>query len=232
MQSTNHGCTQNAKEFSELTQIMKHPMSHEAFLLFPEQSKLRNLTMCWNWFLKENQKRNMNGEMRAIVDKVNSLIKKYPIDPNRIYVGGFSAGAVLALNMSVCFPDVFKGALIHSGVAFKTLSSLFDIPDILSRESNQDIETLIQKARNCSGLDSTHFKLNSVFIFHGKKDPVTRQSFGQNTFLQMQGFLEGKGDVKIFQLPDMGHAWSGGAEGYQMSYPKGPSATNFFLDHL
>jgi pimeloyl-ACP methyl ester carboxylesterase len=41
-------------------------------------------------------------------------VKRYPIDPNRVYVGGFSGGARVAEKVAFAYPEVFKAALIHS----------------------------------------------------------------------------------------------------------------------
>jgi pimeloyl-ACP methyl ester carboxylesterase len=45
-------------------------------------------------------------------ENVRSL---YPLDPERIYVAGFSGGARVAQMAAVAYPDVFRGALLHAG---------------------------------------------------------------------------------------------------------------------
>jgi predicted esterase len=40
---------------------------------------------------------------------------RYPIDPERLYIGGFSGGARVALRLVLGYPDVFHGALLMSG---------------------------------------------------------------------------------------------------------------------
>jgi predicted esterase len=40
---------------------------------------------------------------------------RYPIDPERVYVAGFSGGARVALRLVLGYPDVFHGALLMSG---------------------------------------------------------------------------------------------------------------------
>jgi len=41
--------------------------------------------------------------------------RRYPLNPERVYVGGFSGGSRVALRMALAFPDVFRGALLNSG---------------------------------------------------------------------------------------------------------------------
>ena len=44
-----------------------------------------------------------------------NIVKRYPIDPARIYVGGFSGGARIAMRLALAYPDVFRGAVLNSG---------------------------------------------------------------------------------------------------------------------
>ncbi|HEY2051768.1 MAG TPA: hypothetical protein VGH03_20695 [Caulobacteraceae bacterium] len=43
------------------------------------------------------------------------LLKRYQIDPARVYVGGFSGGSRTALRIALAYPDVFQGALLNAG---------------------------------------------------------------------------------------------------------------------
>ena len=40
---------------------------------------------------------------------------EYPLDPNRIYVGGLSGGSRAAETAALAYPDVFRGALLNAG---------------------------------------------------------------------------------------------------------------------
>jgi hypothetical protein len=44
-----------------------------------------------------------------------NLSQRYPIDPQRVYVGGFSGGARVALRLALGYPDLFLGALLIAG---------------------------------------------------------------------------------------------------------------------
>jgi predicted esterase len=46
---------------------------------------------------------------------VANLRRRYPIDATRIYVGGFSGGARVALRLALAYPDLFRGALLNAG---------------------------------------------------------------------------------------------------------------------
>src|ERR1700722_12822358 len=44
-----------------------------------------------------------------------NMIQRYPIDPDRIYIGGFSGGSRIALRTALAYPDLFRGALLNAG---------------------------------------------------------------------------------------------------------------------
>ena len=44
-----------------------------------------------------------------------NMMQRYSIDPDRIYIGGFSGGARVALRTALAYPDLFRGALLNAG---------------------------------------------------------------------------------------------------------------------
>jgi pimeloyl-ACP methyl ester carboxylesterase len=44
-----------------------------------------------------------------------NIVKRYPIDPARVYVSGFSGGSRIAMRLALGYPDIFRGALLNSG---------------------------------------------------------------------------------------------------------------------
>ena len=42
-------------------------------------------------------------------------MQKYSVDPERVYIGGFSGGSRVALRIALGYPDVFHGALLDAG---------------------------------------------------------------------------------------------------------------------
>lgn len=45
----------------------------------------------------------------------HNIMQRYPVDPQRVYIGGFSGGARVALRLALGFPDLFRGALLNAG---------------------------------------------------------------------------------------------------------------------
>ena len=44
-----------------------------------------------------------------------NVMQRYPIDPDRVYIGGFSGGSRVALKTALAYPDLFRGALLNAG---------------------------------------------------------------------------------------------------------------------
>jgi len=45
----------------------------------------------------------------------HNLMRQYDVDPQRVYIGGFSGGARIALRLALGYPDLFRGALLNAG---------------------------------------------------------------------------------------------------------------------
>jgi dienelactone hydrolase len=44
-----------------------------------------------------------------------NIMQRYPIDPDRVYIGGFSGGSRVALRIALAYPDLFRGVLLNAG---------------------------------------------------------------------------------------------------------------------
>jgi pimeloyl-ACP methyl ester carboxylesterase len=44
-----------------------------------------------------------------------NIRRRYPVDANRVYVGGLSGGSRVALRVALAWPDLFRGALLNAG---------------------------------------------------------------------------------------------------------------------
>ncbi|QUD87968.1 PHB depolymerase family esterase [Phenylobacterium montanum] len=50
----------------------------------------------------------------ALIAAAN-VMARYPVDPARVYVGGFSGGSRVAMRLALAYPDLFRGALLDAG---------------------------------------------------------------------------------------------------------------------
>jgi hypothetical protein len=44
-----------------------------------------------------------------------NVMQRYPVDPQRVYVGGLSGGSRVALRTALAYPDLFHGAFLNAG---------------------------------------------------------------------------------------------------------------------
>jgi hypothetical protein len=44
-----------------------------------------------------------------------NIMQGYPVNPDRVYIGGFSGGSRVAMRTALAYPDLFRGALLNAG---------------------------------------------------------------------------------------------------------------------
>jgi len=44
-----------------------------------------------------------------------NIMRRYPVDPERVYIAGFSGGSRVALRLALGYPDLFRGAILNAG---------------------------------------------------------------------------------------------------------------------
>lgn len=166
-----HGCKQtpdlilNGTYFEELAEKKKF------IVLAPEQPSFANGDNCWNWFLHYQQIRNSVNEMGQIVSAIQILATQNLIDQNKVFVTGISAGGAFAHNLAVCYPDVFAGSAIHSGLAYKTAETLSEAQTVLTTTEQKSPDLLGKKMSLCARNGTKH-KLNRMLVIHGESDRV------------------------------------------------------------
>jgi pimeloyl-ACP methyl ester carboxylesterase len=71
-----------------------------------------------------NSQNVLSRRIPLAISGYENVRRRYRLDPQRVYVGGFSGGARVALRMALAFPDVFHGALLNAG------SDTFGTPEV------------------------------------------------------------------------------------------------------
>ena len=165
-----HGCKQNADLILEGTGLSDEAIKRNFFLLVPEQSIIMNPDHCWNWFNSFQQMRGVFNEMYTFVSAIKNLSLFYPIDSSRIFVAGLSAGGAMAHSLVACYPDVFSGVAIHSGLAYKTAEDAFEAKEVITSTKQKSSEYLGTKAFYCGHEFGAISKLKKILIIHGLAD--------------------------------------------------------------
>ena len=110
-----HGCTQNPDDFAAGTRMNALAQAQGLYVLYPAQAPRSNAQRCWNWFLAADQRRG-RGEPALLAGMTRHVMATHPIDPDRVWVAGLSAGGAMAAILAREYPDLFAAAGVHSGL--------------------------------------------------------------------------------------------------------------------
>ncbi len=250
-----HGGTQTAVDFAAGTRMNAFGERNTFLVAYPEQPTSANVARCWNWFQDANQQREA-GEPSLIAGITQDIMSTYQVDPNRVYVAGFSAGGAMAMVMAETYPDLYAAVGVHSGLAY---GAAHDLPSAFAA-MKQGTRVPVRPASRAIPLivfhgDSDHTvdRVNADCILahwgqaarKQQSDAPTSQrevsvERGQAaggreyTRLNFRAVLD-RPSIELWIVHQGGHAWSGGSPAGSYTDPQGPDASaelvRFFDEH-
>jgi poly(hydroxyalkanoate) depolymerase family esterase len=248
-----HGCTQDPDDFALGTGMNLLAQEQRFIVAYPKQSKRANPSGCWNWFNAGDQLRD-TGEPAIIAGMTQSIIAEFDIDPKRVYIAGLSAGGAMAAIMGATYPELYRSAGIHSGLAYRSAT---DMPSAFAAMRGH-----AGPAANTHRASHRHSAKGRVrtIVFHGDADPTVHPSNAETIVAAARAGLKGATQqthhgrsaggrayartvisdssgaphVEYWAIEGLGHAWSGGSLEGSYTDPKGPDASRemlrFFLE--
>lgn len=238
-----HGCMDDAQVMEKQTRLSEFAEKHGFYVFYPEKPNTENSYGCFD-FYNEDSQRPGAGDAAIIVEKINSLLQNHAIDPNRVYLVGMSAGASLISVLTSCYPDLFAGAALHSGMGYGHASNW--------QESLMLAATgpLPGRARNLSCLPTNY--RGKIFLVQGSLDTVMsprhfsrlKKDYLQGASKLIQRVRKGKTNLAYKQelhrrngkdigrtlyIHGLDHTWSG-SKPKNTAAPTGPDVTRMIVD--
>ena len=249
-----HGGTQTPDDFAAGTRMNVIAEEETCLVVYPAQPSHANPAKCWNWFRPNDQRRD-RGEPSLIAGITRQVMHDYSVDPQRVYVGGLSAGAAAAAVMGATYPDLYAAIAVHSGLACGAADDLISAFAAMRQGGS----------RNCSASDDTSVVLEDrspvpTIVFHGDRDTIVHPRNADHVITRSMRTNNLQKKVHRGQVPGghaytctihtdangqaileqwcihgAGHAWSGGSPAGSYTDPRGPDAARemlrFFRDH-
>jgi poly(hydroxyalkanoate) depolymerase family esterase len=245
-----HGCTQSPDDFAAGTRMNLIAEEQTCLVVYPAQPVAANAARCWNWFRPGDQRRGQ-GEPSLIAGITQQVMRDYAVDPQRVYIGGLSAGGAAAAVMGATYPDLYAAIGVHSGLA---CGAAVDIPSAfaamrqggsgaarsgdLSAEPGLDVPTIVFHGDQ----DNTVHPRNGDHVIAQRKTATLQKTIhrgqapGGHAYTRtIHADATGRAMLEHWEIHCAGHAWSGGSTAGSYTDPHGPDAARemlrFFLEH-
>lgn len=240
-----HGCLSKAEDSEKSTRMSEFGEKLGFYVLYPEPALGEDSRGCFDFYSDASQQPG-GGDAAVLVAKIESLLKTYDIDPNKIYVLGMSGGASLVSVLTSCYPQVFRGAAIHSGMGYGLASTwqesllVAQTGPIPFRQRNtacspssykgklfliQGSRDQVMNPRHFSALEDDYFSetqaTSKVVLPLINRYGYIYESFYQNKQIVGHG---------VFVL-GMNHEWSG-SDPINPIGPRGPDVSSMIVDYF
>ena len=163
-----HGCTQNAAGYDRGAGWSRLADRHGFALLYPEQRRENNPNLCFNWYQRSDAVRG-GGEAASIAGMIEAMQAQFPVDGDRIYVTGLSAGGAMTSVMLATYPELFAGGAIIAGLPYGCAGNLSEAFQCMSGSGFGNAEALARTVRSASDHEGPWPR---VSIWHGSVDGI------------------------------------------------------------
>ena len=162
-----HGGTQTPDDFAAGTRMNVIAEEETCLVVYPAQPSHANPAKCWNWFRPNDQRRD-HGEPSLIAGITRQVMHDYSVDPQRVYVGGLSAGAAAASVMGATYPDLYAAIAVHSGLAFGVAD---DLISAFAAMRHGDLRCSYASSE-AADFPEDQQQFVPTIVFHGDRDTI------------------------------------------------------------
>jgi len=250
-----HGCQQTATQFAQGTRMNQWAEQMGYAVLYPQQSVSAHAQRCWKWYDRATQEGG--GDVPMIVGMVNKVMTEYAIDRSRIYIAGISAGAGMANIVALNHPRLFAAVGMHSGPVFGAghsqmgalgvmqhgggLRADLAVREVLMRQPHfpgmpmiliQGEGDSVVRPINQTQLVRQSRALNGIVAVAQPKTTLKSQGRGgRHNAHRIHDFYDGrKLLLRVAQIEQLEHAWSGGDETLAYNTKAGPDASKMMME--
>lgn len=245
-----HGCHQSATQFSQGTRMNLWAEKKGYAILYPQQSAAMQAQRCWKWYDRATQEGG--GDVPTILGLIDKVMTHHEIDSSRIYVAGISAGAGMANILALNCPALFAAVGLHSGPVFgacrNTLGALGVMKHGAGLRTDIAAHAILQRQPAFPGMpaillqgtgDHVVRPINQLqlarqsLLLNRLSGPakITHKPKGRHNAHQLHDFYVGrKLMLRVVQIEELEHAWSGGDPSLAFNAKAGPDASKMLLE--
>ena len=255
-----HGCRQTPEAFARGTRIDAAADRAGVLVLMPDQKDSANPYRCWNWFDRRTAKGKgeaaiVAAMIRKVARRYGTDAERTVVAGMS---SGAALAAVLGVRFASLVRGVFAQSGIACGAAASAFTALAVMrrgpeTDVAAIAANarrdaggsvrvrllalQGADDDVVAALNASALARQYLALNGVDVPPGASstlpapDVATRDATTSRRVVQTREWqTDGHGVVRLVDIAELGHAWSGGDASLPFNDPAPPDATTMLVD--
>jgi poly(hydroxyalkanoate) depolymerase family esterase len=251
-----HGCTQSALQFAEGTRMNALAAAAGFAVLYPEQRKRANSLRCWNWF--DPEVIAGEGEAALIIRVLDDILRQHPLDSQKVYLCGFSAGAAMAAVLAARFSGRFAACALYSGLMYGAADNAIQALNVMRNGSSADPTGLARALAQELGASLVPVP---TLVLCGMNDEAVNPINSEQIVAQLCAINEQAGValsagpeseshtargacrtrdyragqrlmLRLMRIDALGHAWSGGDPRHSYFEAAGPEASQIIVDFL
>jgi len=247
-----HGCDQSATLFAQGTRMNELADKEGYAVLYPQQSASAHPHRCWKWYDRATQQGG--GDVPLIVGALGKVTGAYPIDRSRVYICGISAGAGMANVVALNHPELFAALGMHSAPLYGAGHSTMGALAVMKHGNSARVDSAIAEVR----ARRPGFPSMPTMLIGGEADEIVRP-VNQAQLMRQAMLLNELGDgvvkvahkagnkrglpyrvhdvwrgrklmLRVAQIDELKHAWSGGDARLSYNSGAGPDASKMLVD--